>query len=229
MAKNLFLDPILAHLAHIRAANFCSKIWLRQSLDIMISYHHVQYQKKLMIQYWENVMTDGRTDSQAVQPFHVKPYTRKKFYFSSFIFLWIHFCLSQQYFTTLFRNKWHSFLQKPKLVNIWWNFEKLPDTWDFEINLFVANAPTFYLLKTLWNVPYGMGTLTRNGSLLTTQICGLDVECILTYILWILFLRFWAILLSAAYLRVAIVLTLPIINRSPSFLEPHSLPITKDT
>ena len=26
------------------------KIWLRQSLDIMVSYHHVQYQKKLMIQ-----------------------------------------------------------------------------------------------------------------------------------------------------------------------------------
>ena len=29
---------------------FSSKIWLRQSLDIMVSYHHVQYQKKLMIQ-----------------------------------------------------------------------------------------------------------------------------------------------------------------------------------
>ena len=29
---------------------FLKKIWLRQSLDIMVSYHHVQYQKKLMIQ-----------------------------------------------------------------------------------------------------------------------------------------------------------------------------------
>ena len=29
---------------------FPSKFWLRQSLDIMISYYHVQYQKKLMIQ-----------------------------------------------------------------------------------------------------------------------------------------------------------------------------------
>ena len=29
---------------------FFSKIWLPWSLDIMISYHHVQYQKKLMIQ-----------------------------------------------------------------------------------------------------------------------------------------------------------------------------------
>ena len=30
--------------------NFSSKIWLRQSLDIMVSYHHVQYQKTLIIQ-----------------------------------------------------------------------------------------------------------------------------------------------------------------------------------
>ena len=29
---------------------FFSKIWLGQSLDIMFSYHHVQYQKKLIIQ-----------------------------------------------------------------------------------------------------------------------------------------------------------------------------------
>ena len=27
-----------------------SNTWLRQTLDIMVSYHHVQYQKKLMIQ-----------------------------------------------------------------------------------------------------------------------------------------------------------------------------------
>ena len=53
---------ILAALAKIRVANFFfffSKIWLRQSLDIMVSYYHVQYQKKLMIQSWR---TDGRTD-----------------------------------------------------------------------------------------------------------------------------------------------------------------------
>ena len=49
--KNLVSGLILAHLAQIRAAKFFfSKIWLRQSLDIMVSYHHVQYQKKLMIQ-----------------------------------------------------------------------------------------------------------------------------------------------------------------------------------
>ena len=29
---------------------FFSKVWLCQSLDIMVSYHHVQYQKKIMIQ-----------------------------------------------------------------------------------------------------------------------------------------------------------------------------------
>ena len=43
---------------------FFSKIWLRQSLDIIVSYHHVQYQKKIMIQSWENVVTDGHTDRQ---------------------------------------------------------------------------------------------------------------------------------------------------------------------
>ena len=40
-----------------------SKIWLCSSLNIMISYHHVQYQKNLMIQSWVNLVTDGRTGS----------------------------------------------------------------------------------------------------------------------------------------------------------------------
>ena len=43
---------------------FSSKIWLRQSLDVMVSYQHVQYQKKLMIQSWENLVTDGQNDRQ---------------------------------------------------------------------------------------------------------------------------------------------------------------------
>ena len=71
MAKNLVSGLILAHLAQIRAANFYlfiffffSKIWLRQSLDLMLSYHHVQYQEKLMIQSWENLVTDERTDGR---------------------------------------------------------------------------------------------------------------------------------------------------------------------
>ena len=63
MTKKLVSAPILAHMAQILAAKFSfSKIWLRQSLDIMVSYHHVQYQKKLMIQSWENLLTDGQTD-----------------------------------------------------------------------------------------------------------------------------------------------------------------------
>ena len=41
---------------------FFSKIWLGQSLDTMVSYHHAQYQKKLMIQTWGNLVTDGQTD-----------------------------------------------------------------------------------------------------------------------------------------------------------------------
>ena len=42
---------------------FFSKIELPQSIDTMISYHHVQNQKKLIIQSWENVVTDGRADT----------------------------------------------------------------------------------------------------------------------------------------------------------------------
>ena len=41
---------------------FFSKVWFPHSLDIMDSYHHVQYQEKLMIQSWENLETDGRTE-----------------------------------------------------------------------------------------------------------------------------------------------------------------------
>ena len=44
------LGLILVHLAQIWAANFFSKIWLHQSLDVIVSCHHVQYQKKLMTQ-----------------------------------------------------------------------------------------------------------------------------------------------------------------------------------
>ena len=60
MAKNLVSGPILTQ---IRTAFFFfpKKIWLRQSLGIMVSDHHVQYQKKLMIQSWEDLVTEGRT------------------------------------------------------------------------------------------------------------------------------------------------------------------------
>ena len=53
MAKNLVLGSILAHLAQIREA---------KNIFFMVSYHHVQHQKKLMIQSWENLVTDGQTD-----------------------------------------------------------------------------------------------------------------------------------------------------------------------
>ena len=43
---------------------FFSKIWLDQLLDIKVSYHHVKYQTKLMMQSWENLVTIGPTDGQ---------------------------------------------------------------------------------------------------------------------------------------------------------------------
>ena len=64
MARNLVSGPILAQ---IQAANFFfffSKLSLCQSLDIIVSYHHVQYQKKLMIQSWENLAMDVQTNQQ---------------------------------------------------------------------------------------------------------------------------------------------------------------------
>ena len=62
--KNLVLGPILTHLAQIRGTKFFfSKTWLRKSLDIMVSYHHVQYQ-------WDGQtdrQMDRRTDGQTVK------------------------------------------------------------------------------------------------------------------------------------------------------------------
>ena len=69
MVKKLILSLKKAHRDQIRVANFFfffyfSKISLRQSLDIMVSFHHVIYQKKLMIQSWENLVTERRTDGR---------------------------------------------------------------------------------------------------------------------------------------------------------------------
>ena len=55
MEKKLVLGQILAHLTKfgMLIVFFCfffPKIWLRQSLDIIVSYHYVQNQKKLMVQ-----------------------------------------------------------------------------------------------------------------------------------------------------------------------------------
>ena len=62
MAKNLVLGLILAHLVQNLAAIFFFfflKTLLRQSLDTMVSYHHKQYQEKLMTQSWQNLVTNG--------------------------------------------------------------------------------------------------------------------------------------------------------------------------
>ena len=67
MAKNLVLGLILAHFARIQAAKIFSKIWLRQSLDVMVSYHHGQYQKKTKDSILRKLCeerTDGETDRQ---------------------------------------------------------------------------------------------------------------------------------------------------------------------
>ena len=47
-----------------------SKIWHRQSLDIMAIFHHVYYQKKPMIQSWGNLVMDGRMDGRTEEQIH---------------------------------------------------------------------------------------------------------------------------------------------------------------
>ena len=52
MAKNLIFEPTLGPLGPSSGRQFFfffSKISFSQSLDIMVSYHHVLYQKKIMI------------------------------------------------------------------------------------------------------------------------------------------------------------------------------------
>ena len=70
--KSFILGLILDHWAQIRAANFFFffffffKIWLRKSLDIMVSYHHVEYQKKTNDPLQKmNLAMDGKTDGGA--------------------------------------------------------------------------------------------------------------------------------------------------------------------
>ena len=62
---NKSLGQILTPLAQIRVTKISfSWIWLRQSLNTMVSYHHVQYQKKLLIQSWEKLVTDGQMETE---------------------------------------------------------------------------------------------------------------------------------------------------------------------
>ena len=44
------LGPLVSNLGRQFKKKKRKKFWLHQSLDIMINFHHVQYQKKLMIQ-----------------------------------------------------------------------------------------------------------------------------------------------------------------------------------
>ena len=61
MAKILVLGPFGPNSGR---QNFYSKILFRQSLDILVSYHHIQYLRNLMIQSRENLVTDRRTDGR---------------------------------------------------------------------------------------------------------------------------------------------------------------------
>ena len=66
--KNLILDTVLVCLTQIchpksSHQNCFSKIWLRQTLDIMVSYHHIQYQKKNNDPILRK-HTDGQTDDR---------------------------------------------------------------------------------------------------------------------------------------------------------------------
>ena len=65
MAKDLISGLILAHLAKIWVTIFFffSKIWLSLSLGIMVSYHHVQYQKKTNDPILKKI-SDGWTDGR---------------------------------------------------------------------------------------------------------------------------------------------------------------------
>ena len=53
--KKLTFSPILAHLAQIQAPNFFRKLYLYQKLDIVPSYHPMQFKEKLISQNEENV------------------------------------------------------------------------------------------------------------------------------------------------------------------------------
>ena len=60
--RNLVLGPILAPFAQIQF--FFSKIWLSQLPNIMVSYHHVQYQKKNNDPILRK-LSDGRIEGRA--------------------------------------------------------------------------------------------------------------------------------------------------------------------
>ena len=64
MAKNLILGLIQTRQVQIWAIKYFFKILTLSVTRYYGQYHHVQYQKKLMTQSWENLVTAGRTDEQ---------------------------------------------------------------------------------------------------------------------------------------------------------------------
>ena len=63
-AEKHHFGPNLGPLGPNLDCHFFSDIWLCQSPDIMFRYHHVKYQKKLMIQSGEILVTDKWSDGQ---------------------------------------------------------------------------------------------------------------------------------------------------------------------
>ena len=66
MAKNLVLGSILTRLTHPDRKISFSRILFHQSLDIMVSYYHVQYKKKTDDPNLKK-LTEGRTDGQTAE------------------------------------------------------------------------------------------------------------------------------------------------------------------
>ena len=67
MAKNLVLSRILAHLAKFGLPKIFSQILLHQSLDIMISYHHVLLPGKIydpILKKFNDGWKDRQTDRE---------------------------------------------------------------------------------------------------------------------------------------------------------------------
>ena len=64
-SKKPYFEPDFGpFVPNLRHHFFLKKIWLRHSLYIMVSYHHIQYQKQLTIQSWENLVMDGWNDGR---------------------------------------------------------------------------------------------------------------------------------------------------------------------
>ena len=62
MGKKLVSGPILTHVPEVWVAKiFFSKIWIRQSLDIMVSYHPCAISEKTNDPILRK-LSDGRTD-----------------------------------------------------------------------------------------------------------------------------------------------------------------------